>query len=192
MEATRQAIVEATWAFWGNHQPNDIDVWQQQDAYTVLGQFDRDVLPASDAEEHHVRTTWLVQATWGGAAAASATFNANAVVSLTPFYEIVRRGWGEVAALVERLGGYGPAHLAVVVAVSHAGRTWGDVEEDRPGTRPPSGTLYAALPKATWLRRTVSVGEPSDDVIDSLQRELHRAAGYFDDEPAPSPPPEPS
>jgi Putative DNA-binding domain len=188
VEATRDAITQSTWAFWGNITPDDIEVWQQQDAYAVLGQFDRHVLLATGEEKRHVRHTWLVQATWDGTVAASATFNRNCVESLTPFDEIVRRGWREVAALVERLGGYGPGHLAVVIAATQAGPlTLGDVEGERPPTAPPPGTLYAALPKATWMGRTVSVGEPSDDVIDSLGRELHRAAGYFHDEPASQP-----
>jgi len=186
--STRDAIAQSTWAFWGNIQPDGLEWWQQQDAYAVLGHFDRDVLLATGEEKRHVRHTWLVQATWDGAVAASATFNANAVVNLTSFEEIVRRGWREIATLVERLGGYGPAHLAVGIAATPASaRTVGEVLDDRPAAAPPRDTLYAALPEATWMGRTVSVGEPSDDVIDSLRRELHRAAGYFDDEPASEP-----
>jgi hypothetical protein len=55
--------------------------------------------------------------------------------------------------------------------------------DKRAPTAPPPGSLYARLPEATWMARTVSVGEPSDDLIASLARELNRAAGVSDDEP---------
>ena len=57
--STRDAIAQSTWAFWGNIQPDGLEWWQQQDAYAVLGHFDRDVALSGPAEP---RSNLLIRA----------------------------------------------------------------------------------------------------------------------------------
>jgi hypothetical protein len=116
------------------------------------------------------RTTWHIQATWDGAVAASMSFDDKALWDLPDFDALLRAAWSEVVTLVARLGGYGPAYLAVRVAATDAA---------------PVQSLYARLPATVGMGRVVSVGEPDDDVIASLSREVERAGGGISDEPEP-------
>jgi hypothetical protein len=177
-------------------QPSNIETWPQQDAFTVLAHFDEGlvVLPDQGAQRQ-ARSTWLLQATWDGAAAAAAIFSPPAVANLSGFDQVVLPGWHEVVPLVGRLGGYGPAQLTVGVYAAQVPADGDDeldlqhaVEAatalDRPEAPvPPRHTLYSRLPEHTWVRRWVSVAEPSSDMLGSLQREVQRAAGSESWEP---------
>jgi hypothetical protein len=105
--------------------------------------------------------------------------------------ETLRRGWRETAALVERLGGYGPAHLAVVVHVAQPAepKVIGQ-SVSQPPPPPPTGTFYTQLPETTLIERAVSVGPPDEDTLAGIGRELNRAAGIWSDEPEPTPLPQ--
>jgi hypothetical protein len=190
VKATREAIAASAWTFWSGGQPDDIEQRQEQDAYAVLGHFeDRRVLLPNGTPGPPMRTTWIVRGAWNGSAVASVALNPGAVEHMEPFDDLVRRGWSEIAALVERLGGYGPAHLAVVVFAAQPDQpaVVGQVAR-QPPPPPPAGSLYARLPEETTrMGRTVSVAAPDDDTIASLRRELNRAAGLSDDEPKPEP-----
>lgn len=140
----------------------------EQDAFSYFVWFDEDhvLLPGGGAQRQH-RTEWHLQATWDGAVAASMSFDEHALWHLPDFEELVRIAWREVALLVERLGGYGPAHMTVAIA----------------SVQPSGQVLYGSLPVETRMDRHVGVGEPSEEVIASLRREAGRAAGLISDEP---------
>jgi hypothetical protein len=188
VKPTRDAAANAAWAFWGGNDPDDLEVRQQQDAYGVLGHFqDRRIRLDDGTDGPPMRSTWTVQATWDGAVAASLTMNAGAISWSEPFESVLLRGWREIATLVERLGGYGPAHLAVVVYSSQLAprdQVVGQVATAGPPA-PPQDSLYARLPLTTLMGRTTDVGAPDDEMIASLGRELNRAAGRSEDEPEP-------
>jgi hypothetical protein len=132
---------------------------------------------------------WALTARWTGAVAASATFSVNEVPGVIAFDEVVRPGWRELAPLVERLGGYGPAHLTLMVrtAPPHGdGKIDGKfvAPEVRPQP-PPQGSVFGRLRQGddTVIARWVSVEQPSDGVLASMQREFERAAGRPSFEP---------
>lgn len=191
----REAIVQSLWRFFQSghplrrrEQPDDIEQWPQQDAFGVLAHFEgRRVLEPDQSVRPQPQSTWLMQATWDGAVAASATFSPEAVAHLSGPDEVVLPAWREVAALVPRLGGYGPAQLTLGVYASPvrpAGQpvVHGDAA-GAPPPPPPEGTLYRRLQEHTWIRRRVSVAEPTTDMLGSLQRELQRASGIESFEP---------
>lgn len=51
------------------------------------------------------------------------------------------------------------------------------------GGLPPSGTIYSKLPDLTVMGRLLDQAEPTKPVLESLGRELQRAAGIRADEP---------
>lgn len=188
----REAIVAATWSFWGNGQPQGIDPRQEQDAFTVGGHFDEgyNLMSGGAATRRH-RSSWLLQATWDGTIAAAAHFSPDALIGNATVETVVQRGWREAVPLVERLGGYGPAHLSLVYAVTQPTPTPPEASESLPETRavPPRGGILERLPESTWIRRRTIVREPSSDDLGSVQRELQRAAGIesYEAEAVPSP-----
>jgi hypothetical protein len=124
---------------------------------------------------------WVLTAHWTGAVVASATFSVSEVPGLNAFDEVVLPAWREIVPLVERLGGYGPAHLTLVAR--RAPEPTEDMidgafvaREQQP--QPPKGNIFAKLPDGdTVIGRWVSVEEPTHDVLASMQREFERAAG---------------
>jgi hypothetical protein len=109
------------------------------------------------------------------------TFTVGEVPGLIAFDEVVLPAWREIVPLVERLGGYGPAHLTLV-----ARRAPEPTEEIIDGAfiareqqpQPPKGTIFEKLLEGdTLIGRWVSVEEPTHDVLSSMRREFERAAG---------------
>lgn len=186
----RDAATNALWYFCGDERkPNNIETWTQQDAFSVLAQ-------CRDFSWQHGtianlgkswKSTWLVQAMWDGTVTACATFAPRPLEELAPVEEVVLPGWREIAPLVAYLGGYGPAHLLVGVHATPDPKLPipREAVKDPPPPPPPKGTLFARLPTKTWIGRWVSMGAPAKDVLDSLERELMRAAGRRADEPEP-------
>lgn len=200
----REGIVKALWDFFrAGHgavgqfvQPGNIETRPEQDAFTVLAHFgDGHVLLPEQSAQRQSRSTWLLQATWDGAIAAAAIFSEPAVELLSGFDQVVMPGWHEAVPLVQRLGGYGPAQLTVGL---HAAPDRSDDHELKvaveagltpaPPPPPPKHTLYAHLPAHTWIRRWISVAEPTHDTLGSIQREVQRAAGIESWEPEQTPP----
>jgi hypothetical protein len=181
----RKAIVEALWRLIGNQQPDDIQTWWQQDAFTVFAHYTPKRVFDLQGDASVRRSTWLVQASWDGAVAVSGTFSDLAVEDLSAMNEVVRPGWNECATLIDRLGGYGPARLTVGVHATQPARIAvpGVLLKSPPPKPPPRGTPYAGLPEETWIRRPVRVAEPDEEVLDGIARELQRAAGIESLEP---------
>jgi hypothetical protein len=131
---------------------------------------------------------WAVSSHWTGAVAACATFSRDAIPAPLPADQTVfAPAYREVEALVQRLGGYGPAHLAVLAcrAPDHTdGRIDGKFVAPEQRPQPPTG-LFAGLPQSdpTVIGRWVSIGGPRDETLASVTRELHRAAGRRSPEP---------
>jgi hypothetical protein len=106
--------------------------------------------------------------------------------------EIIGPAWQAVVPLVERLGGYGSAQLAVRVYAAP------DLPPSMPLLRdgaviqrpppPPRGTLYVRMPEHTLVGRRTTVAEPDPEMLASVCRELKRAAGREALEPEPEPP----
>jgi hypothetical protein len=115
---------------------------------------------------------WVLTAHWTGAVLASATFSVSEVPGLNAFDEVVLPAWREIVPLVERLGGYGPAHLTLVAR--RAPEPTEDMidgafvaREQQP--QPPKGNIFAKLPDGdTVIGRWVSVEEPTHDVLASM------------------------
>lgn len=179
---TREAIIGAVGQFATPPPPERVEIRQQQDAFAAFSEYEESYrLLANNVALPQHQTLWRVQATWDGTVAACAAFSPESVLDLSPFDQIVGRGWREIAALVARLGGYGPAHLTIGIDVPTRPAS------SRPD--PPRGTFYARLPQGTtWIERAVSVDAPSDDVLASIERELRRAGGEVSDEPVPESP----
>jgi hypothetical protein len=142
-------------------------------------------------------STWALAGFWTGAVVASAAFSARQVEDgISTFDAVVMPAWKAVAPLVARLGGYGPAHLPLVVRVAPDRITHQPIvgafvaPEVQPEPPPAAAVLYGHLRHGTdaLIERTVGVEqEPSSGVLGSMQRELQRAAGIasFESEDAP-------
>jgi hypothetical protein len=129
-------------------------------------------------------STWAYGALWTAAAFASATLSASATEELDTFESLVRPGWRALGPLMKLLGGYGPAHLTLVVRVAPE-RTRDLIDgvavawEAQPEPAA-SHSLFGRLTRGstTMIERTVGVDdEPSEAVLSSMRRELSRAAG---------------
>ena len=162
---------------------------EQADGHIATGQSWLTAVGAIPSARALSWSEWVLMARWTGAVAASATFSVDEVPGVIAFDEVVRPGWRELAPLVERLGGYGPAHVTLMVrtAPPHGdGKIDGKfvAPEVRPQP-PPQGTVFGRLPQGddTVIARWVSVEQPSDGVLASMQREFERAAGRPSFEP---------
>ena len=110
---------------------------------------------------------WTLTAYWTGAVVASATFSSEVVPGVIAFDEVVRPASREVAPLVERLGGYGPAHLTLRGGARAPPHTDGMIDgrfvapEQQPQP-PPPGSIFGRLPHDddTVIGRWVGVGDP--------------------------------
>ena len=194
----RQALVEALSEFMETThglpgspmrvQPDNLETSPQQDAFAALGHFeDRRVLHDDGLATKRPRSSAVIQATWDGAVSASTALSPDALLHFSGFGQLVQPAWSQVAPLVARLGGYGPAQLTVGVFTAP------DVPQSMPHLRlgaavdpPPPPTpdsLFHGLPEYTWIRRWVTVAEPSAAMLDRLEREFHRAAGQESFEP---------
>jgi hypothetical protein len=165
----------------GEHrEPSDIETWVQQDAFSLLAQFrDFSVMHGSVSNRGRPwKSTWIVQATWDAAVTVSASFAPSELEDLDPVEELLVPGWREAALLVGLLGGYGPAHLGVGVRASPPSRG-----RPLPPPAPPAGSMFRGLPAETQIGRWVDVAPPDRAVVDSIARELTRAAGRTADEP---------
>ncbi|MDQ3740085.1 MAG: hypothetical protein M3320_09650 [Actinomycetota bacterium] len=171
-------------------RPDSTYARQEQDALTYIAEVEEgwNLLAGGNARPRH-RSAWLVQAEWTGAVAASASFSVEAVRDLSAFDDVVMAGWRECVQLLERLGGYGPAHLTLGISVAQPEPPSKEDEHRPPAPPPPDrGTLYAKLREETWVRRRVSVAEPDSDTLGSIQREVQRAARIESSEPEDEPP----
>lgn len=156
---------------------------QEQDRFTLIAhKLPGHVLHTGGGASRQERSEWCVQASWDGAVAASASFSPAALIGLSAINHVVSPGWRVVATLVAQLGGYGPAHLSVLVDVRQVDlRKHAPPQEQQP--LPPRGSLFVRLPVETWIRRHTAVNEPSPDEMNSVERELARASGMHVDEP---------
>lgn len=186
------ALVKSLWAFFQSgqySQPDNMERWTQQDAFTALAHFhSRRVLHVEGRATTQARITWLVQATWDGAVAASATFSEQAMIGgFSAPERVILPAWQQLDGLAQLLGGYGPAHLSVLVHAAQEKIAGTPILiDDAAGTAPPpppDGTLYRGLPERTKLGRSIMIGDPDQDVLVSLHRELQRAGGIESYEP---------
>ncbi|HKT83489.1 MAG TPA: ATP-binding protein [Solirubrobacterales bacterium] len=185
-EPTYNAIVKSIWELLDGIQPEGLHIGQQQDAYTAIGD--------SPANNHYdvdetivgvIRTSRFLQANWDGSVAAGAWFSDDPLQDAIHPEQLIANFWGQAAAIGQLLGGYGPAYLYVLIRVAKSGavEVHGQVARIA-GRPPPKGTLYAKLPALTEMGRLLNSAEPSEEIVNSLRRELQRAGGIRTDEPA--------
>lgn len=183
--ATHEAITKSIWALVGEAPLEQIDVYQRQDAYTALAH--------SAAYNHYDidgetvigvnRSSYFLQANWDGSVSAGAWFSDESLEDAIYPEEVVARCWREAATMGQILGGYGPAHLYILVIVAKSGEVEVVGQVARIAGRPPPGqTLYSRLPARTEMGRLLDAIEPDDETTDSLRRELRRAGGIRTDE----------
>jgi hypothetical protein len=186
-EPTHDAIVKSIWELLEDIQPEQVDVGQRQDAYTAIAD--------SPANNHYdvdgqtvvgiIRTSRFLQANWDGSVGAGAWFSDDPLQGAIHPDQLIAKCWREAAVIGQRLGGYGPAYLHVLVAVAKSGKVEVYGQEARPAGRPPpKETLYAKLPAQTAMGRLLDTADPDEDIINSLRRELQRAGGIRTDEPS--------
>lgn len=131
-----------------------------------------------------VRASHFIQANWDGSVAAGVWSADDFSPSSADPELLISRFWKQAAELGAHLGGYGPAHLTVAVMVAESGPVQLGVLDRVVGRRPPQGTIYARLPPRITIDRVLDSTTPDDRVIESIGRELQRAAGVRADEPA--------
>lgn len=185
--AAHDAIVRSVWGLLDNRQPENIEVGQRQDAY---------IAAADSPQRRHLdtdgqtvlsvsRTTHFLQANWDGSVGAGAWFSDDPLRDAIHPDQLIARCWREAVAIGHLLGGYGPAYLHVLIVVAKSGKVEVYGQEARiAGRPPPKGTLYAKLPAETAMGRLLDAAEPDEKIVNSLQRELQRAAGIRTDEPS--------
>lgn len=184
-ESTHDAIVKSIWELLNGIQPEGLGVDPQQDAYTAIAD--------SPANNHYdtdgtivgvIRTSRFLQANWDGSVAAGAWFSDDHLQGPILPEQLIANFWHQAATIGQLLGGYGPAYLHVLIRAAKSGavEVRGNVAQAA-GRPPPKDTLYAKLPALTEMGRLLDVPELDDEVVNSLRRELQRAAGIRTDEP---------
>jgi Putative DNA-binding domain len=185
-ESTHDAIVKSIWELMDGIQPKELDIGQQQDAYTAIAD--------SGAYNHYdvdgetivgvIRNSRFVQANWDGSVGAGAWFSDDPLQDAIHPEQLIANCWRQAATIGQLLGAYGPAYLHVLIRVAKSGavEVFGQVARIA-GRPPPEGTLYAKLPTQTEMGRLLNGAEPSEDIVNSLRRELQRAGGIRTDEP---------
>ena len=178
---TRDAIREAAWELLSilrpMGRPEVIDDRQRQDFHAAVLAFnEHKTFGLKNEVVATTQSTWLTQANWNGTVAASLSLSDGDVAQAPPPEDIIGALWRVIVPLCQRLGGYGPSQLSVIV----------EVTRHRAGYRvrtPPKDTLYARLPEeVTHMGRMVDLAEPSTEVLASIGREVRRAAGEIQDE----------
>jgi hypothetical protein len=177
-------IVNRIWGLHGEGQPQNLDVRPTQDSY--LAQIDSEANSHwdGDAVSGISRSSHFIQANWDGSAAVGLWFADEFDPDLGNAEVVIERCWKQAAEITDRLGGYGPACLSVRVVVAKSGEVEVVGQEARiAGRPPPRGSIYAGLPTLTTMSRLLDVVEPDQSTIESIGRELQRAAGRRADEP---------
>jgi hypothetical protein len=188
VESLRDAMGEGLTRFYraadpmrSRYQPDGGGRLQQQDALSMSAHFLQGGRLEPDGSGRRLYSAWQLQATWDGAVTAAAALSPEAVEELTEYGEIVGPAWAAVVPLVQRLGGYGSAQLAVrVYAAPDLPRSMPLVRDgvaiERPPP-PPRGTLFARMPEHKQIGRWTTVAAPEPDMLASVCRELGRAGG---------------
>lgn len=118
--------------------------------------------PGSD----ELGAAWTLASYWDGSVGAVFTDTGDDAPALT---ERIRQAWGVIASLVEQLGGYGEAHLVVLVNGDH------------------HGLIRSRIPTETRIQRWTEVRAPTVHEVASVERELERMFGRFAPEPSSEP-----
>lgn len=107
---------------------------------------------------------------------AGAAFDSEQAGYVSVIDEIIKPAWIELVQLVERIGGYGPARLAIRVVGA------GPPDEYTGGS-----SLLGRLERNIDVTRPIELAPPTDDQLGSIHRELQRATGLFTWEPEDQP-----
>ncbi|UUY01580.1 ATP-binding protein [Svornostia abyssi] len=114
---------------------------------------------------------WDAAANWDGTASVVASLTGEILKQGSLFDFVIIPAWSLAADLVEALGGYGDAHIRLLIDVK--------------AIHSYLGSFYRGLGRTTEVSRWSDVAPAGSDLIGSVQRELHRAAGFwtFEGEP---------
>jgi hypothetical protein len=184
-KATHDLLAKRIWDLHGEVQPIGLSVAPTQDSYVASIDSQRRQHFDGDTVTDIFRTTYFIQANWDASVAVGVWSADDFPPNFVDTESLLSRFWSQAAEFNTQVGGYGPAHLSVVVVVAKSG------EEEVVGTvtriagRPPHGTYqYARLPALTRIDRALESIEPDQAVIESIGRELQRAAGERAHEPS--------
>ena len=179
-------LVKGIWELNGEVRPIAVDVAPTQDSYvaTIETEPGRRLGPDQGTVTRIIRASHFIQANWDGSVAAGVWSADDFSASSADPEVLVSKFWKQAARVGAELGGYGPAHLTVVVMVAEDGPVQLGVLDRVVGRPPPRGTIYASLPPRLRIDRYPDTATPDDRVIESIARELKRASGERADEPA--------
>jgi hypothetical protein len=177
-------LAERVWDLHGQTQPEGVSVRPTQDSYLALIDSQMNRHWDGDAVIGVIRSSHFIQANWDGSVAAGLWCADDFDPGMRNPEPLIEQFWAQAAEITQRLGGYGPAYLSVRVVVAKSGAEEVVGQEVRiAGRPPPNGTVYARLPTLTTMGRLLDAAEPNQVVLESLGRELQRAAGFRADEP---------
>jgi Putative DNA-binding domain len=185
-ERCHEAMLKAIWDLIGDEQPEIVDVFQAQDRYTALAQSRRNQHTGLGGRLIGItRYAKFVQANWDGSVAAGMWFSDDLLHQPVDPDLLIAKCWAETEAIATLLGGYGPVQLQVLMSNAKDGQQqqFGQGAVIQTGREAPDGTLFSKLPRKVEMSRSLEIGPVGESVIDSLRRELQRAAGVRTDEP---------
>jgi hypothetical protein len=184
-ETTHDLFVKGIWDLQGEVQPIGLDVSPTQDSYVALIDSPRHPHFDGDAMTDLYRTTYFIQANWNASVAVGVWSADEFPPDVANPERLLSTLWSQAARINTHLGGYGPAHLSVMVVVAKSGAEEVVGTEARVAGRPPHRTsAYGQLPGVTRLDRALNAAEPDQAAIESMGRELQRAGGVRADEPS--------
>jgi hypothetical protein len=158
-----------------------VDLGFEQDALTAMLEFGEQLeLRANHGAIRKHRESWLVMASWDGAAAISACFSSDALIDMSVIEQVIQPGWAHAVQAVRDLGGYGPAQATVLITVTAGPAPEADDEDESTApsrAEPPAGSVFADLPRRTVIRRQTPLQPIGEELLGSVHRELLRAAG---------------
>ncbi len=125
--------------------------------------------------ERDVHNVWAIVGRWDGSVAAGAGFAHEVADHPSIFDEVIAPAWGQLNALVERLGGYGPTRLTIHIVGAGPRKT------DGLG----GNSVLLRLSETVVVRRHPTLAPATTEEIGSIQREVLRETGILSYEPEP-------
>lgn len=174
-----QAIEQAIWPLFGGGdfgpKPSEFTWRIRQESFGLLAHFTR--TPADEPSDTAARKrVWFVQGRWDGSVAAGIALNTAAAEELDISFArgIAVPAWTQLEPLCQRLGGYGPATLAMQI-----------YRPEPPQVNPqPMGGLRTIFPIGeTVIAQWVTLGADASEGLARMNREIERAGGYLMYEP---------
>lgn len=164
-----KALEEAIWGWFENRPPTTFEWQPRQASLGLLAHFEHKAGPNNAAAADR-RTVWLAQGRWDGSVVVGVGMNAAtaADTDIGLLRGLTYRACDQLVPLCQRLGGYGPAHLTMMIARPEA-----------LAHQEIAGVAAHFTPGETSIQRVLTLGGNTSSDLASLNRELERAAGYI-------------